>query len=102
MSVLNARKSESWFAVLQTGELSQTAVMSIGPGEESGRKKNEHPQSEQVLYVIEGELYAEIGERSFTLRAGDSTIVRRNVAHRFCNRTQYPALTFNVYAPPAY
>ncbi len=102
MSVLNVRESTSWFAVLQTGELSQTAVMTIGPGEDSGPKQNEHPASEQVLYVVEGELHAEIGERAFTLRAGDSTIVRREVPHRFTNRTQQPALTFNVYSPPAY
>ena len=102
MSVLNVRESQSWFSVLQTGELTQTAVMSIGPGEESGPKENEHPQSEQVLYVIEGELQAEIGERSFTMRAGDSTIVRREVPHRLRNRSRQPALTFNVYSPPAY
>jgi len=102
MSVVNVRESQSWFSVLQTAEVSQTAVMAIGPGEESGPKQNEHPKSEQVLYVIEGELEAEIGERSFTLRAGDSTIVRRDVPHCFRNRTHKPALTFNVYAPPAY
>lgn len=102
MSVTNVRESKSWFSVLQTAELSQTAVMAIGPGEESGPKENEHPASEQVLYVIEGELCAEIGERSFTMRAGDSTIVRRGVPHRFANRTGEPVLTFNVYAPPAY
>jgi mannose-6-phosphate isomerase-like protein (cupin superfamily) len=102
MSVTNVRDSQSWFSVLQTGEQAQTAVMSIGPGEASGEKENEHPQSEQVLYVIEGELVAEIGERSFVMRAGDSTIVHRNVPHRFTNRTSRSALTFNVYSPPAY
>lgn len=102
MSVLNVRESKSWFSVLQTAEMAQTAVMSLGPGDESGRKDNEHPQSEQVLYVIEGEVFAEIGERSFIMRAGDSTIVRRDVTHRFSNRTRQPALTFNVYTPPAY
>ena len=102
MSVLSVRESESWFSVLQTGETSQTAVMSLGPGQASGAKENEHAQSEQVLYVVEGEIYAEIGERSFVMRAGDSTIVRRGVPHRFTNRTRVPALTFNVYAPPAY
>ena len=102
MSAINVRESKSWFSLLQTAELSQTAVMSIGPGEESGPKENEHPGSEQVLYVIEGELDAEIGERSFSMRAGDSTIVRRDVPHRFTNRGQQPALTFNVYTPPAY
>lgn len=102
MNVLNVRETQTRFSVLQTGDLAQTAVMSIGPGEESGPKENEHPQSEQVLYVIEGELHAEIGERSFTMRAGDSTIVRRDVAHRFSNRSRRPVLTFNVYSPPAY
>lgn len=102
MSAINVRESKSWFSLLQTAELSQTAVMSIGPGEESGPKANEHPGSEQVLYVIEGELDAEIGERSFNMRAGDSTIVRRDVPHRFTNRGLRPALTFNVYTPPAY
>lgn len=102
MSAINIRESSSWFSLLQTAELAQTAVMSVGPGDESGPKENEHPGSEQVLYVIEGELHAEIGERSFTMRAGDSTIVRRDVPHRFINRTQQPALTFNVYTPPAY
>lgn len=102
MSVVNVRESKSWFSLLQTGETSQTAVMSIGPGEESGPKDNEHPQSEQVLYVIEGELHAEVGDRAFLMRAGDSTIVRREVPHRFTNRSPQPALTFNVYSPPAY
>jgi mannose-6-phosphate isomerase-like protein (cupin superfamily) len=102
MSVVNVLKTDSWFSVLQTGERAQTAVMSIGPGEATGAKENEHPQSEQVLYVVEGELLAEIGERTFIMRAGDSTIVRRNVPHRFTNRTNRCALTFNVYAPPAY
>jgi len=102
MTVTNVRESKSWFAVLQTAELAQTAVMTIGPGEESGPKENEHPGSEQVVYVVEGELEAEIGERRVTLRAGDSTIVRRDVPHRLSNRTEHPALTFNVYTPPAY
>jgi len=102
MSVVNVRESKSWFSLLQTAQLSQTAVMAIGPGEESGPKENEHSQSEQVLYLIEGELHAEIGERAFAMRAGDSTIVRRGVRHRFANRSQQPALTFNVYTPPAY
>jgi mannose-6-phosphate isomerase-like protein (cupin superfamily) len=102
MSALNVRESQSWFSVLQSGDLTQTAVMAIGPGETSGPKENEHAGSEQVLYVIEGELYAEVGDRAFLLHAGDATIVRRGLPHRFSNRSNKPALTFNVYAPPAY
>ena len=102
MSVANVRESQAWFTVLQTGDLAQTAVMSIAPGEASGPKENEHAGSEQVLYLVEGELHAEIGERSFVMRAGDCTIVPRGTPHRFSNRGSAPALTFNVYAPPAY
>jgi len=102
MSATNVHDSKSWFDVLETAKRCQTAVMTLGPGEESGPKQNEHPDSEQVLYVIEGELEAEIGERRFTLRAGDSVIVGTQIPHRFSNRSDRPALTFNVYAPPAY
>lgn len=38
MSVVNVRESQSWFSVLQTGKLAQTAVMAIAPGEASGAK----------------------------------------------------------------
>lgn len=76
--------------------------MTLAPGESSGPKENEHPRSEQVLLLVEGELHAELGDRSFSLKAGDSVIVGKNVEHLFENRGQRPAVTFNVYAPPAY
>jgi len=99
---MNVREASSSFAVMDTTDLTQTAVMTIEPGDSSGPKANEHAGSEQVLYVVEGELEAEIGDESFTMRPGDSVIVRRNVAHKFTNRGSKPALTFNVYTPPAY
>jgi mannose-6-phosphate isomerase-like protein (cupin superfamily) len=102
MSATNIRDSKSWFDVLETAQHCQTAVMTLGPGEESGPKQNEHPLSEQVLYLVEGELEAEIGDRRLTMRAGDSVIVGTQTPHRFSNRSDRPAITFNVYAPPAY
>jgi mannose-6-phosphate isomerase-like protein (cupin superfamily) len=54
------------------------------------------------LYLVEGELEAEVGSRAFRMQAGDSVIVGKNVPHRFENRGQRAAVTFNVYAPPAY
>jgi len=98
----NIRSKKDWFAVLETGKHAQTAVMTLEPGESSGEKMNEHPQSEQVLFLVEGELEAEIGERRFRMKAGDSAIVPTNLAHRFSNPSEKPALTFNVYSPPAY
>lgn len=90
------------FSVIDTCRASQTAWMTLAPGEDSGPKENEHSGSEQVLYVVEGELRAEVGERTFTMGAGDSVIVGKSVPHRFENRADRPAVTFNVYSPPAY
>lgn len=90
------------FEVLETGKGAQTATMILRAGESSGPKENEHAQSEQVLFLQSGELHAEVGERTFTMKPGDAVIVGINVPHRFENRGSEDAVTFNVYSPPAY
>jgi mannose-6-phosphate isomerase-like protein (cupin superfamily) len=44
--------------VLQQTERSQTAVMTVGPGQDAGAEER-HP-GDQVVYVIEGEAVAPI------------------------------------------
>lgn len=102
MNVSNLRDAKSWFHVLGTARKSQFAVMTLAPGKSSGPKGNEHPKSEQVLLVVEGEVLAEVGDEKQTLRKGDAVIVPAGAAHRFVNHAGSPAVTFNVYAPPAY
>ncbi len=98
----NIRDATASFSVLHTAEKLQSATMRLDPGSASGPFGNEHAQSEQVLFVVEGQIIAEIGDRKFVMTAGECVIVPRNVPHRFSNETTTPALTFNVYAPPAY
>jgi mannose-6-phosphate isomerase-like protein (cupin superfamily) len=102
MNISNVRDKKDFFKVLQTSKKSQTATMTLAPGKASGPKGNEHPKSEQVLLVLEGEVLAEIGQEKMTLRKGDVVIVPPKTAHRFVNKAASPAVTFNVYAPPAY
>jgi mannose-6-phosphate isomerase-like protein (cupin superfamily) len=102
MKSVNIRDAKSWFQVLQTSRKSQIATMTLAPGKSSGPKGNEHPKSEQVLFVVEGEILAELGEEKSMLRKGDAIIVPTGVAHRFTNHGGSAAVTFNVYAPPAY
>lgn len=98
----NLRDADNWFYVLQTSDCGQTAVMALDRGESSGERKNEHPQSEQILLVLEGEVTAEIGDEKAQLLEGDVVIVPREAPHRFTNTGKKKALTFNVYIPPAY
>ena len=102
MQVKNLDEARESFAVLDTASALQTAVMDLGPGEASGAKTNEHAGSEQVLFVVSGELRAEIGAETRTMRRGDSVIVPKGVAHKFTNTGTSTARTFNVYSPPAY
>jgi mannose-6-phosphate isomerase-like protein (cupin superfamily) len=102
MNVGHTKSVRKFFKVLQTSTRSQVAMMTLKPGEASGPKGNDHPKSEQVVYVIEGELVAEIRGETRTLKAGDCVTVPLRASHRFVNRGNRPAVTFNVYAPPAY
>jgi mannose-6-phosphate isomerase-like protein (cupin superfamily) len=95
-------KIRSGFSVLENGVHLQTAAMVLDSGEESGSYGSEHPQSEQVLFVFEGTLEAEVGDKHFTMCSGDSTIVPLGAPHRFVNRSMERVVTFNVYSPKAY
>jgi mannose-6-phosphate isomerase-like protein (cupin superfamily) len=102
MNVANTRTSRKLFKVLQTTTKTQSAMMTLRPGKQSGPKGNDHPNSEQVLLVLQGEVVAEIGKETRTLKAGDAVIVPRRASHRFVNKSKRMVVTFNVYAPPAY
>jgi len=100
--VTNLHDVRQAFGVLETSSGIQTAAMRLERGEASGPLRNEHPQSVQVLVVFEGSVEAQIGDRRFVMQAGDSAVVPKGAPHRFVGASDEPALTFNVYAPPAY
>ena len=102
MDVVHTRRVRRFFKVLQTGRTSQTAMMTLRPGQASGpNKSTDHPKSEQVLLVMRGAVFAEVGRTKRTLKSGDVVLVPAGAAHRFFNRGK-TTVTFNVYAPPAY
>ncbi len=102
MNVTNISEAKGWFEVLQTGERSQTAMMTLAPGDATGDKAEAHEKSDQVLLILGGELTGEVGDQHPHLKKGDVIIIPAGVKHRFVNRAKKPAVTFNVYSPPAY
>jgi mannose-6-phosphate isomerase-like protein (cupin superfamily) len=68
----------------------------------SGEKAEAHDTSDQVLLLLEGELSGEVGDKRPSLQKGDVIIIPAGIKHRFTNRSQKRAVTFNVYSPPAY
>lgn len=101
MELANIDNAKEWFEVLQTSDKSQTAMMTLEPGESSGAKEG-HKKSDQVLLLLEGELEGEIGDEKATLKTGDVLLIPAGMKHRFTNRGDKLVVTFNVYAPPEY
>ncbi len=102
MDVKNIRDASAWFEVLQTHERSQTAMMTLQPGKATGDNAEAHPKSDQVLLMLDGKLAGEVGDERPSLEKGDVIVIPAGTKHRFVNRGDRPAVTFNVYSPPAY
>ena len=98
----NIFRKTKWFEVLKTTKRSQVALMKLGPGQSTGDEPEDHKNSDQVLLVIEGQLFAEIDGKRSLMKAGDFVIIPPRTKHKFTNRSDRPGITFNVYSPPEY
>jgi mannose-6-phosphate isomerase-like protein (cupin superfamily) len=93
---------KEWFETLHTTDKSQVAMMRLDPGDETGEEAESHPHSDQVILVLEGQITGEMGGEKVTLDKGEFVTIPAGLPHRFYNKSNEFALTFNVYAPPAY
>lgn len=87
---------------LETTPLSQTATITIRPGNASSAELEAHPISDQTVVVLEGELVAEVDGESEILHPGESLIIPAGKMHRLYNDVADTAVAFTVFAPPAY
>ena len=90
------------FMVLITTERSQTGLLTLDAGEASSDKPSVHEESDQVLVVLRGELTAKIGDETASMKEGDAVTVPAKTPHTFTNSGRERAVTFSVYAKPAY
>lgn len=96
------RARESLWKVLHTTARSQVALMNLAPGEASSEAPSVHPTQDQLLYLIEGDVEAEVSGERRRLHAGQLAVVPAGTPHRFINVGTAPARTLNIYTPPAY
>src|SRR5262245_37732212 len=89
-----------FFEVLQTTGRSQTAVMTIGPGEEAGPEETH--RGDQIVYVIEAEAVVRVDGGEHRAEAGASVMIPAGARHHVRNPAAVPLFLFTVYAPPAY
>ncbi len=102
MKLTRIFQAGSGFKVLETTERSQTGLLTLEAGESSSDDPSVHQDSDQVLVVLQGEVTAEIAAESAVLKSGDAVVVPAKTPHKFSNRGEERAVTFSVYAKPAF
>ena len=91
------------FEVLLDGATSQAAMMTLKPGASSSDEpENEHPKSEQWVFVVDGAGRAKTPGRSVPIKAGSLVLIEKDEPHQITNTGRRPLVTINFYAPPAY
>jgi mannose-6-phosphate isomerase-like protein (cupin superfamily) len=90
-----------FFRVQTESKQSQTASMTLQPGEDGGEEPDGHP-GDQALFVAEGEVLITTGHEELLARAGTVVLIPPRTRHRVRNAGTTPALLLNVYSPPAY
>ena len=102
VKVNHLRQHKEWFEVIETTNRSQTAIMELAPGQETGKGAESHDGSDQVMLVVRGSVTGTVGDEEVVIGEGSFITIPAGVKHRFENREGEAALTFNVYAPAAY
>ena len=96
------------FDVLAATRGAQAAKMILRPGAASDDEpSNEHPRSEQWLFVVSGTGEAVVGKRRGALRrvplsANSLLVVEKGELHQIRNTGRRSLTTINIYVPPAY
>lgn len=73
-------------------------VVQLEPGK--GHERHNHPNAEEMLYVVRGEGEQEIGDETRDIQAGDMLYIPKGVYHGTINTGWEPLVLIAVYAPP--
>jgi mannose-6-phosphate isomerase-like protein (cupin superfamily) len=89
-----------FFRVLQQTDRSQTAVMTIAPGEDAGPEETH--RADQIIYIVEGDALMRVEDEERRAAAGSLVMIPAGARHHVRNAGRAPLFFVTVYAPPAY
>jgi len=89
-----------FFRVLQQTERSQTAVMTIAPGEDAGPEETH--RADQIIYIVEGDALVGVEDEERRAGAGSLVMIPAGARHHVHNAGRSPLFFVTIYAPPAY
>ena len=103
VNVASVLAENSLFRIVAGTAQSQVGILILGPGEKTGGlHASDHPDSDQVVYVVAGHGEATVGDQTAPLAPGDVLIIEAGDPHELRCTGDEPLRTLNVYAPAAY
>jgi len=104
MKHIRTESKLGFFKILSSSRNVQSAMMVLQSGQSTGEPQNEHPRSEQWLFVVSGRGRALVNQRRITIRDNYNSLLRIDPGeiHQITNTGRRPLVTLNFYAPPAY
>jgi mannose-6-phosphate isomerase-like protein (cupin superfamily) len=90
------------FKHLTKSRSAQAAMMVLKPGRDTGEPENEHPRSEQWLFVVSGTGQALVNKRKVAIKEGSLLLIEKGEIHQVKSTGRAPLVTINLYVPPAY
>jgi mannose-6-phosphate isomerase-like protein (cupin superfamily) len=89
-----------FFRVLQETARSQTAVMTVAPGQDAGPEETH--AADQIVYVLEGAAEVRIGAERLAAGPGTLLVIPAGALHHVRSVGTAPLFFLTVYAPPEY
>jgi mannose-6-phosphate isomerase-like protein (cupin superfamily) len=83
---------------VETGDRYCVSEWSVEPGHE-GPGAHRHEANEELFLVTEGTMAFLVGDKWIDAPAGTFIRIPAGVTHDFANRTDAPAMAFNVFIP---
>lgn len=93
-----AKQNDEFRQVLWTGDHTQLVLMAVPENGEIGGEV--HEGHDQLLYFVEGEGEATIGETKVPVKSGDVSIVPSGTFHNFRNTGSGMLKLYTTYCPP--
>src|SRR6266446_412376 len=90
MKHIKTATKHAFFKVLASTRSAQAAMMVLQPGQSTGAPENEHPRSEQWLFVISGAGQASVSKRRLSIRDNSLLLIEKGEIHQITNTGRRP------------
>ncbi len=89
----------AWFSSPNSTGTKNLVVVEVRFDPDRGHNFHKHPNQEEVIYVLEGEIEQWVGTEKRRLRAGDSAFIGKNEVHASFNVSDRVAKILAILGP---